>query len=67
MPIHTTIGANTHDKLCQLKLNDKDCHVYCHVKFSVNFFTQFGIPHIIQIGIVINGLDKTMFVVLTMK
>ena len=24
---------NTHSRLCQLKLNDMDCHIICRVKF----------------------------------
>ena len=27
--------SNTYDKLCQLKLNDIDCHVNCRVGFDI--------------------------------
>ena len=31
---HKNYG-NTRNKSCQLKLNDIDCHVNCHVEFGV--------------------------------
>ena len=31
------MSSNTYDKSCQLKLNNIDCHMYCHMKFDVNF------------------------------
>ena len=39
---------NMHGKLCQLKLNDMDCHVYCHIGFDVGFGAQFDVPSIIH-------------------
>ena len=44
--IHMAMGSNIHDKPCQLKLNDMNCHVYCHIEFGVSFGTQVGIPNI---------------------
>ena len=32
--IHTAMIENTHDKLGQFKLNDKDHHVYCHIGYT---------------------------------
>ena len=45
--IHMTMNNNTHDKPCQLKLNDMDCHINCHMRFGASFGTQFGGPSII--------------------
>ena len=39
------IDGNTHDKSCQLKLNNIDCHVNCHSGFDA----QIGVPSIIVI------------------
>ena len=41
------MSSNTHGKPCQLTLNDMDCHVYYHIRFGVNFGTQFSVPIII--------------------
>ena len=41
--------GNTYDKLCVLKLNDMDCHVYYHIKFGASFGTQFDVPSIIPL------------------
>ena len=43
-----TMSGNTRGKPYQLKLNNMNYHVNCHVEFSVNFDTQFGVPHIIK-------------------
>ena len=39
-------GDNTHDKSCQLKLNDMDCHGNYHVGFGVQVSAQVGVPSI---------------------
>ena len=41
--IYIIIDGNTHDKPCQLKLDDINCYVYCHIKFSINFDTKFNV------------------------
>ena len=41
------INGNTLGNSCQLKLNDKDCHVYCHVGFGASFGIKFGVLSII--------------------
>ena len=47
MAIYMVMSGNLYDKLCQLKLNDMDCYVYCHIRFGVNFNTQFVVLSII--------------------
>ena len=42
---------NTDRKIYQLKLNDINCNIYCHIRFSANFDT-YGIPSILQIAII---------------
>ena len=46
--IHMTMSGNTHGKSCELKLNDMDCNVNYHTRFSASFGTQFGVCNIIQ-------------------
>ena len=42
--------GNTHDKPCQLKLNDIDCLVNYNVRFSAQVGVQIGVSSIIEIG-----------------
>ena len=48
MTMHIIMSNNTHDKSCKLKLNNIDCYINCHVKFSANFNTQFSFHSIIE-------------------
>ena len=42
-----TMSSIIYDKLCQLKLNYMNYHVYCHIRFGINFNVQFDILSII--------------------
>ena len=46
--IHITMSDNTHNKSYQLKLNDINYYVYCHMRFDANFNTLFVILNIIK-------------------
>ena len=35
--IYITMNNNVHNKSYQLKLDDINYHVYCYIKFGVNF------------------------------
>ena len=41
------MNGNTHDKPHQLKLNDMNRHVYCHMGFGISFGIQFSVSNII--------------------
>ena len=58
--IHMKMSDNIHGEPCQLKLNDIDYHVFCHIKSMVNFGIQIGILNIILLEIILYIYTHTL-------
>ena len=60
MAIYIVMADNAHDKLCQLKVNNMNCHVYCNIRFGTNIGTQFSIPSIIIKMLVLPNINQIL-------